>query len=512
MHVAIYLRKSRAEEFHDPVEQTLKRHREMLLEYAQQHNLTVEESDIYEEVVSGETLYERPKMLELLAEVEKGRYEGVLCIDIDRLGRGAMSEQGVILETLKRSNTRIITLRKTYDLANEVDEEYTEFETFMARRELKMIKRRMRRGVERTVQEGGFLAVPPFGYLSDQKGKRPTLKINEEEAKYVRLMFELYVNQGKGCQYIADALNQLGVKPHRAETFCRTSVRHLLKNPAFIGKIVWNRKQTVDAGGISQGRKKRIDRPPEEWTIVQGLHPPIIEEELFFKAQEIFAGKYHPSSYDGSTQNPLAGILRCDRCGALMQRKPLSNGRGATLLCPTRGCVSSTRLDRVEAGVLRLLRTEMESVLMERLRQSGGERDAPSLLEEIAVRRKKLVERQQTLYELLESGIYSPEVFLQRKTELDQKISRLETSSLEIQQKNGRADVSEDRSGQTLFTYYQNASASVKNQILKALIQEGTYDKRRGWGSEQFVVKILLKEGWWMGNGEGATSCSPHES
>lgn len=53
MHVAIYLRKSRAEEFHDPVEQTLKRHREMLLEYAQQHNLTVEESDIYEEVVSG---------------------------------------------------------------------------------------------------------------------------------------------------------------------------------------------------------------------------------------------------------------------------------------------------------------------------------------------------------------------------------------------------------------------------------------------------------------------------
>ena len=97
MRVAIYLRKSRAEEFNDPVQETLKRHREMLLEYACEHSFVVDESDIYEEVVSGERLYERPKMLELLLEVEKGRYDGVLCVDIDRLGSGAMSEQGVIL-------------------------------------------------------------------------------------------------------------------------------------------------------------------------------------------------------------------------------------------------------------------------------------------------------------------------------------------------------------------------------------------------------------------------------
>lgn len=511
MNVAIYLRKSRAEELSDPVEETLKRHREMLFEYAKQQNLTVKEDDVYEEVVSGETLYERPKMLELLTRVEKGYYDAVLCVDIDRLGRGAMSEQGIILETFKRSSTQIITLRKTYDLADELDEEYTEFETFMARRELKMIKRRMKRGVERTVQEGGFLAVPPFGYLSDTVNKRPTLKINEDEAKYVRMMFDLYVNHGKGCQYIADRLNELGVKPHRSDKFCRTSVRHLLKNPVFIGKIVWNRKKLIRNGGIGQTSKKVTYRSPDEWTIVEGLHPPIVEEAVFWKAQEIFSKRYHPSSYDGTTKNPLAGILFCGKCGALLQRKPMTNREGATLLCPTRGCIPSTRLDRVEAGVVELLRPELERIpLAYFLNQTGCSESG--LLSEIISRQKELSCQYERLYELLESGVYSSEVFLQRKENLDQKISNLEASRLEIENQSFEQAICLQADRQTLFTYYNHASASIKNRILKALIQEGIYQKERGWNAEQFQLQLILKDHQWLKDGESEPSCSPHES
>ncbi|HEX3040251.1 MAG TPA: recombinase family protein, partial [Caproiciproducens sp.] len=124
MIAAIYLRKSRAEELSDSVDETLRRHKEILLDYAQKNGLTI--AKIYEEVVSGESLYTRLRMLELLADVEHSKYDAILCMDIDRLGRGAMSDQGIILETLKNSGTKIITPRKVYDLNNEMDETYSE--------------------------------------------------------------------------------------------------------------------------------------------------------------------------------------------------------------------------------------------------------------------------------------------------------------------------------------------------------------------------------------------------
>lgn len=159
---ALYLRKSRSDDPEKSVEETLRRHREILDKYAIENGIDVKPEDIYEEVVSGESLYSRPEMLRLLESVESGAYEGVLCMDIDRLGRGKTSDQGIILETFKYSNTKIITPNRQYDLNDEFDEDYAEFEGFMAHRELKMIKRRMQRGIQKTIEEGGYLANAPL--------------------------------------------------------------------------------------------------------------------------------------------------------------------------------------------------------------------------------------------------------------------------------------------------------------------------------------------------------------
>ena len=159
MITAVYLRKSRADRQDESIDDTLQRHRDTLLALAGDRGDTV--AAVYEEVVSGDSLYARPEMLRLLEDVSAGRYEGVLCMDIDRLGRGGMSDQGIILDAFKNSGTRIITPRKVYDLNNELDEEYTEFETCLARRELKLIKRRMQRGLRKTVDEAArFVGFP----------------------------------------------------------------------------------------------------------------------------------------------------------------------------------------------------------------------------------------------------------------------------------------------------------------------------------------------------------------
>lgn len=86
MRYAIYLRKSRADDTSEPLEVTLQRHRQMLEKYMQQHDIAVQDEDVFEEVVSGDSLYARPQMLRLLEVVEAGTYTGVLCVDIQRLG------------------------------------------------------------------------------------------------------------------------------------------------------------------------------------------------------------------------------------------------------------------------------------------------------------------------------------------------------------------------------------------------------------------------------------------
>ena len=171
----MYLRKSRADKDYENLstETILNRHEKTLMELAQKHNYDI--SKIFREVVSGETLSQRPQMQILLNEVENNMYDGVLVMEVERLARGNSVDQGIIAQAFKYSNTLIITPTKTYAPQNEFDEEYFEFGLFMSRREYKTINRRLNAGRIASCKEGKFVgSVTPYGYtkekLKNQKG------------------------------------------------------------------------------------------------------------------------------------------------------------------------------------------------------------------------------------------------------------------------------------------------------------------------------------------------------
>ena len=93
LDAAAYLRKSRLEAGLD-TDEVLAKHQKTLYDYAASHGIHILEE--YPEVVSGESLYARPQMLRLLQDVEDGKYDAVLCMDLDRLSRGRMKDQGII--------------------------------------------------------------------------------------------------------------------------------------------------------------------------------------------------------------------------------------------------------------------------------------------------------------------------------------------------------------------------------------------------------------------------------
>lgn len=490
MNVAIYLRKSRAEEVSNSNFESLENHKETLIKFANTNNLNVIE--IFQEIISGENLYLRPKMLELLDNICKKKYSAVLCIDIDRLGRGAMSEQGIILETFKSNNTKIITPRKVYDLNNEIDEEYTEFETFIARRELKLIKRRLQRGIKKTLLDGGFIPIAPYGYNKAIINQKPSLTINKDQAFFVKLIFDLYTQHNMGCKKIADHLNSIGVLSSSNNSFSRTSIRHIIKNQVYIGNIVWNQKSC---------NKKTINgitkiiynyNKSKDWNISTGIHEPIIGLDQFNLAQTILSSRAHHSiPSKKQLKNPLASIIKCYNCHSYMQRRPYPNNSPLShLICPNINCIPSARLDKIELAIVHSIAPILYNISP--IIFPGHEskiNDVNNIsIASIKSTLKKLEVQKTKIYNMFEQNIYDTETFHLRLKSVSNNINVYSDMLKSFNKLNSHNN--SIASYKSLLHAYTKANPENKNFILKSFINQIFYYKKKGWKPNHFELYI----------------------
>lgn len=501
MSYCIYLRKSRADAEAELAGEgeTLARHEKALLSLARKKKLAV--TQIFREVVSGETIAGRPVMQQLLQEVEAGLWEGVLVMEVERLGRGDSLDQGIILNAFKYSSTKIITPMKTYDPNDEFDEEYFEFSQFMSRREYKTILRRMQRGREASCREGKFAGnIPPFGYrrVKLEKEKGYTLEIVPEEAEAVRLAFELFAYgetqpdgsiSDVGRPSIAKRLDAMGIRNRKGGTWATSSVTRMLQNPTYCGKIVWNRrpaKKYTENGVIKKSRCVA-----EDFLCVDGLHEPIVSEELWKTVQEKMKSR-KTSPLPTKMQNPLSGIVRCSYCGNLMQRRPyLKTGQPASLICMTHGCPQvSSALYMVESKVLEGLSKWAASY---EASWKAEQKNDTAFTSKMNILQSSLAtaEQQQSdlelqfenTFDLLEKGIYTAEVFAKRNELLAKKIADVserisdlekEIASLEEMKKDQINLIPKIK---TLLDTYNTLSPKDQNRLLRDIVDHVVYHK-----------------------------------
>lgn len=496
--VCIYLRKSRADEELERTigeGETLKKHKTALLKFAKERSLNIVE--IKEEIVSGDSLFFRPKMLELLKEIQDKTYSGVLVMDIDRLGRGGMKDQGIILDAFKESKTKIITPIKTYDLENEFDEEMTEFKTFFARRELKTINRRMQGGRVRSVEEGNYIATnPPLGYDITFIQKSRTLKINEEEAEIVKLIFKMYADDN-GANSIATYLNTLGFKSKTGNKFHNSSILFILKNPIYIGKVTWKKKEikkSKEPGKLTNTKS----RSKEDWIISDGKHKAIIDEKLFNICQNILTGKYHiPYKQLNKPVNPLAGLLICDICSRKMAMK---FSRGIPRVLCTHGCTNiSSKFEYVEHAIIQSLEEYLENYEYTVSNQSKDNDLSIYENQSVAIEREieTLKKQKSSLFDFLERGIYDDKTFLERSKNLEERIKKLT-----IELDNVKETISNKKTVPTIDTvhfkkiinaYKLVEDVQQKNNLLKAILYEIRYFKEKGARDNDFTITLSPK-------------------
>nr|WP_312215709.1 recombinase family protein [Clostridioides sp.] len=505
MNVAMYLRKSRADleaeksgEF-----ETLARHKSTLLELAKKGNYNIVE--IKEELVSGESIIHRPRMIELLQEVEDEKYDAVLVMDIDRLGRGNMKDQGVILEAFKNSNTKIITPQKTYDLDDELDEQMTEFQTFIARQELKTIKKRMLRGRKKSFEDGKFIySTPPYGYdaIYNKNGER-TIEPNED-SDIVKLIFNLYINEEFGSGYIAKYLDSLNIKPERSNKWSPVTIRKILSNKTYCGYLSYGR--TIQTKKINENGNlvhKRSNKNDIEYA--KGRHQAIISEDMYNKAQRLMSSKSKITNPGGkySVQNPFAGIMRCKNCGSILKRNA-NNGGKIYLKCRNECGNRSTQLVFVEEKILSYLNDILESYKIKIDQKVIKNKDSndpaittKQILDKFETELKDLETQRNNLYDYFERKIYDEDTFIERSIIIKDRTEKVKQTITDIKSKipkNKKSDTEIMEGIKNVLEVYPYAkNAKEKNKLLKSIVHEIEYSKDDDYETDQFDAYIKLK-------------------
>jgi len=515
----IYLRKSRsdAEAEQRGEGETLARHEKTLFELARRQNLNV--TEVYREIVSGETIAARPVMQQLLSDIGEGIWAGVIVMEIERLARGDTIDQGIVAQAFKYSDTKIITPAKTYDPNNEFDEEYFEFGLFMSRREYKVIKRRLLQGRIASVKEGKWLQQAPYGYrrvkLENDKGY--TLTPDPAEAEIVKLIFSLYtegetLESGEkrrcGMDMIARKLNQLKIPPSRHDYWMKATIRDILKNPAYKGKVAWGRhpqnKKTVN-GIVTISRSFNKD-----YLIADGLHPAIIDEVTFDLVQRYIEElPPMPIGYKKDLKNPIAGIVKCGKCGRnMVYRREKSEGKPSYLVCHARACDNiSSPLHFVEERILALLQDWLNSYRLDWEPEEGNGKVVSSLkttaLNTIKNEISTLEKQLNKAYDFLEQEIYSTDEFLTRTKTINANIEKAKREHAELEKSLG-AEIMRDENRRTIIpkveyllkVYNDLPTPADKNVLLKEVIEKAVYIKTaggqfRGNSPDGFELKIF---------------------
>lgn len=488
-----YLRKSRFDRDYAElsVEETLKRHEDILDNLARSRGYHIAKT--YYEVVSGESIAARPEVQKLLEEVSAGIYAGVLVVDLERLARGNGADQAYISQVFQYSETKIITPLKTYDPTNEFDEEYFEFGLFMSRREYKTINRRLIRGRDSSASEGKYLgSIAPYGYnkvkLEGEKGF--TLEIEPEEAKYVVMMYDMFI-RGYGTKIIANHLNDLGVPTRRGDLWTYSTVSNIITNPVYMGKIRrgWSKTvKTLENGEV----RKRIKRKKniEDYQLFDGKHPAIISEKIFYQAQSIRKGKV-PSvkvKDDFQLQNVFAGLIFCAECGKRIGRTTSSRGVPRFRCVNERNCHnSSAYYDVVEQQIIEALRGWLDGykVKIETIGFRDEIQECKDRIENLDREEEKLSNQLDKAFTLVEQGVYSLEVFKERREKLTNSIENIKVKKRDLSELMTKMEESDTIHSnlvpqtEKLLESYDVMSVDERNKILKEVLHKIVYKKER---------------------------------
>ncbi len=292
---------------------SLAHQKEFFSQYAARENMQL--TAVYaDEGVSGRQLRRREQFMRMLADAENGAFDLLAVKDISRFARNTVDCLQAI-RALKKWGIPVRFLSSGQESMGESEFILTVYAS-LAQEESANLSRRVKFGKEINAKKG---RVPPqlFGY---DRIDLFTLRINQTEARTVRLIFDRYLD-GWGTARIASELNRLHLPTRHGKQWSSRGVRRCLTNPIYCGTLV-NHKSTV----IDYLDGTSVPLPPSDHYMHERPAWAIIPRAQFDAVQREKARRR--AVQDASARSkctpaprlPLSGLIVCGTCGRAFSR------------------------------------------------------------------------------------------------------------------------------------------------------------------------------------------------
>lgn len=271
---------------------------------------------------SGKSIEGRFEFNRMMEDIKSGK-DGVAFVLVFKLSRFGRNAADVLstLQVMQDFGVNLICVEDGIDSSKDAGKLMISVLSAVAEIERENIRVQTMEGRIQKAREGkwngGFA---PYGYrLVDGK-----LEINEEEAPAIRTIFDQYVHTDIGSNGIAKYLENHGIHKIQRQNgknplFDSHLIRLILKNPVYCGKIAYGRRKTEKVHG-TRNDYHLVEQ--DNYILVDGLHEPIVTEEVWQAAQVKLlaqAKKYeHVNRGKDERTHLLSGIVKCPICGAGM--------------------------------------------------------------------------------------------------------------------------------------------------------------------------------------------------
>ena len=296
----------------------------LLTQYCNDHHFVI--SDYYCDDGWSGTNFDRPQFQRMMEDIEEGKINIVVVKDLSRFGR-EYAQMGLYIEHyFEQKGVRFIAVSENIDTQNGTDNLVFPFTNVVNSYYARQCSTKTKAAHRARAKTGMYLGShAPFGYIKDPND-RHKLIIDPVAADVVQQIFQLFA-EGIGYVRITKILrekrilnpqayfNQNNPDYFQSEYWRKpfdwhaTSVRSIMNNPVYLGKVVFGRRKTK---GFFD--KSIVDVPEQDWIVVEDTHEPIITQEVWDTVHQIMKSRRRENS-NGEVQM-FAGLVKCSGCGS----------------------------------------------------------------------------------------------------------------------------------------------------------------------------------------------------
>ena len=359
--IAFYMRISTRNQ--DIPEGSLKSQRQILEEWRKYKNNIKTDPDTpvfnhvytYEDVESGESSAKRSEYLKMLADLRRGKFKAIACTSISRLNRN-LREFYDLMDLCNEHEVDIISLKENFDTSTAIGRALLKFMLVFYELEREQTAERVKDNRYARAKRGLWTSSTILGYRNSEHHKG-CLEPIPEEVEIVNKIFDLYIKTGSVLNTRKLLKAQNVYKPARkfggnnkgiSEPFSDASLRRILTNKVYIGKVEW-KKTNKGKRGLPDG---------EQYEVFEAVWEPIVEVVKFNKVQQIFKENTKHRSNQVKTNKKVYYLTEIIKCGFCTDNPNMMAGSGTSktgkvyyyYICPK--CKKRCNAEKIEKVVL----------------------------------------------------------------------------------------------------------------------------------------------------------------